>query len=523
MTTSRRPQGLSLQIRRIEPMVLHQNTSTVRKMSLAVRLGRLVLAVASLTPFAPFPANAAEAPKAAENPSKRPNVLFLALDDLNDWTGFLGGHPGTLTPNMDRLAQRGVVFSRAYCSAPLCNPSRASLLTGVRPATSGVYQNDQPWRPVLKDAVTLPQYFAAAGYHVVGGGKIFHNSYNDPQSWQEWFKPKKGDPHPAKVPVNGIPNTAHFDWGPLDVPDDAMGDNQVVSWAIETLKKQPNNQPLFLAVGLIRPHLPWYVPRKYFDLHPLSEIQLPEVKADDLDDIPPAGLAMAKREGDHRKVLEHKQWQKAVQGYLASISFADAQVGRLLDALDATPQGKETIIVLWGDHGWHLGQKEHWRKFALWEEATRTSLIVVAPGLTPPGTRSERTVSLMDLYPTLIELCGLPPKSGIEANSLVPLLQDPKAAWNHPALTTFGRGNHAMRTERWRYIRYADGTEELYDHTSDPKEWNNLAADPRWKDVKTELARSLPSRNAAEAPREKGSPAAKPKAQATTASNSGGL
>ena len=447
------------------------------------------------------PVLAADAPagEKAQDAAKRPNVLFLALDDLNDWTGFLGGHPGTLTPNMDRLARRGVVFNKAYCSAPLCNPSRASLLTGLRPSTTGVYQNNQPWRPVLKDAVTLPQYFMAAGYHVVGGGKIFHNAYNDPQSWHQWYR-EKANPHPDKTPVNGIPNTAHFDWGPLDVPDEEMGDTKVVNWAIDYLKKRPEDKPYFLAVGLIKPHLPWYVPRKYFDLHPLSEIKLPETRADDLDDIPAAGLAMAKRDKDHRQVVEHHQWEKAVQAYLASISFADAQIGRLLDALDATPDGKETIIVLWGDHGWHLGQKEHWRKFALWEEATRTSLIVIAPGKTHAGTRSDRTVTLLDLYPTLVELCGLPPKSGLEGNSIFPLLEDPAATWDHPAVTTFGRNNHAVRNERWRYIRYADGTEELYDHDADPKEYQNLAKDPKSKEIIATLKRSLPEQNAAEAP-----------------------
>ncbi|MFO0891665.1 MAG: sulfatase [Isosphaeraceae bacterium] len=435
--------------------------------------------------------------------SPRPKVLFIAADDLNDWTGFLKGHSGARTPNLDRLARRGVAFTRAYCSAPACNPSRTSLLTGVRPSTSGVYHNDQPWRPVLRDAVTLPQTFQKAGYRVVGGGKIFHNSFNDPASWDEWHALKKSDhPVPPGRPVNGIAGAAHFDWGPVDVADEAMGDHKTVSRAIEFLG-QKQDRPFFLAVGLIRPHLPWYVPRKYFDAFPLSGIVRPEVKADDLADIPAAGRVIARPEGDHRKVVQAGQWDRAVQGYLASIGFADAEIGRLLDALDASPHGKETIIVFWGDHGWHLGQKEHWRKFALWEEATRVPLIVAAPGVTHPGTRSDRTVSLLDLYPTLVELCGLPAKPGLEGESLVGLLREPASSWSRPAVTTHGRNNHAVRSERWRYIRYADGSEELYDHENDPREWTNLAGDPRSDEVKRELARWLPERNAPDAPRQK--------------------
>lgn len=463
------------------------------------RLVRPLLLAALIATTAAGRLRASEAPAAAAG--SRPNILFIAADDMNDWTGFLGGHPQARTPNLDRLAKRGEVFGRAYCSAPACNPSRASLLTGVRPASSGVYHNDQPWRPVLRDAQTLPQRFQAAGYHVVGGGKIFHNAYNDPPSWHEWIAHKNGPGTvPAKRPVNGIAKAAHFDWGPVPAGDEAMGDYRVFSRAIDYLHES-HDRPFFLAVGLIKPHLPWYVPQKYFDQFPLDGIRRPEVKADDLADVPAAGVAIARPQGDHRKVVEAGQWDKAVQGYLASIAFADAQIGRLLDALDASPHAKDTIVVFWGDHGWHLGQKEHWRKFALWEEATRVPLIVVAPGVTTPGSRSDRTVSLMDLYPTLVELAGLPSKPGLEGVSLVPLLKDSKASWDHPAVTTHGRNNHAVRSERWRYIRYADGSEELYDHDNDPHEWANLAGDPKWTAVKAELARSLPAKNAPDAPR----------------------
>jgi arylsulfatase A-like enzyme len=433
----------------------------------------------------------------------RPNVLMIAIDDLNDWIGPLGGNPQAQTPNFDRLAKRSVVFTRAYCNAPLCNPSRASLLTGIRPSTSGVYENNQPWRqsPALKEAVTLPQHFRENGYAVLGTGKTFHDSYPDPASWDDYFpsktRQKPADPLPAELPANGIPRTAHFDWGPLVEPDEAMGDFQVVEWASRQLRTR-RSQPLFLACGLFRPHLPWYVPKKYFDRFPLDSIVLPKVNDKDLDDVPPIGVQMAKPNGDHAKVLEHGQWRKAVQAYLAAISFADAQLGRLLTALESSPYASDTQILLWSDHGWHLGEKLHWRKFSLWEEATRNVLMMSGPGIQP--ARCERTVSMIDLYPTLIDTCRLTARPGLEGTSLRPLLENPKATWNRPALCTYRRGNHAVRDERWRYIRYHDGTEELYDHSKDPLEWTNLAAREELTGVKSALRRWLPASDAPDSP-----------------------
>jgi len=246
------------------------------------------------------------------------------------------------------------------------------------------------------------------------------------------------------------------------------------------------------------------VPQKYFDQYALDEIVLPKVKEDDLDDVPPIGRKMARPEGGHANVLKFKLWEKAVQGYLASITYADGQLGRLLDALDKSPYAENTIIVLWTDHGWHLGEKLHWRKFTLWEEADRVPLIFVVPGLTKPGTRCERTVSLLDIYPTLADLCGLPVGEHLEGKSLRPLLADPEAEWDRPVVTTHGRNNHAVRSERYRYIRYSDGTEELYDHENDPMEWTNRAGDPELDEVKRELARWLPKVNVEEGPRRGG-------------------
>jgi arylsulfatase A-like enzyme len=440
--------------------------------------------------------------------SARRNVLFIAVDDLNDWIGCLGGHPDTKTPNFDRLAKKGVLFTKAYCAAPLCNPSRAALMTGLRPSSTGVYDNSQPFRQsVAKDAVTLAQYFRANGYKAMGSGKIYHDAFPDPASWDEWFpapnQQKPADPRPANPPLNGIPDTAHFDWGPLKNSDSEMGDYKVVNYVSSQLAKK-HDKPFFLACGIYKPHLPWYVPEKYFDMFTPSKLAMPSVKDDDLDDVPPIGKKMAKADGDHRRVLEHNQYRKAVQGYLAAIAFADAQLGRVLDALEASEYKDNTTIVLWSDHGWHLGEKLHWRKFALWEEATHNVMMMTVPGVTKPGGRCNRPVNLLDIYPTLVELHGLPAKAGLEGTSLVPLLRDPGAAWTRPALTTFGRNNHSVRSERFRYIRYSDGTEELYDHKEDDLEWTNLASNPQFETVKRELARWLPNVNREDSIRTRG-------------------
>ena len=435
----------------------------------------------------------------------RRNILFVAIDDLNDWVGCLGGHPQTLTPNLDRLARQGVLFTNAHCAAPLCNPSRAALMTGARPSTSGVYTNSQPFRQsaVLKDAVTLPMHLRAHGYRVIGSGKIYHGSFPDPQSWDDYWpsqqQNKPGDPQPPKLPANGIPGSGNLDWGAVDVSDEEMGDMKVADWVSRQLAKKVT-QPLFLGSGIFRPHLPWYVPRKYFERFPLDKIQLPPVKEDDLDDVPPIGRRFADNNGDHQRITSHGKWREAVQAYLASIAFSDAAVGQVLRALETGPNAGDFSIGLWSDHGWHLGEKLHWRKFTLWEEATRNVLMAVAPGITRPGGRCPRPVSLLDIYPTLIDLCGVAPRQGLEGLSLLAQLKDPSARRAAPALTTYLRGNHSVRDERWRYIRYSDGAEELYDHDNDPQEWTNLAGKPEFGELKARLAQWLPKTDAPDAP-----------------------
>lgn len=449
----------------------------------------------------------------------RPNVLFIAVDDLNHWVGHLDGHPGTRTPNIDRLASHGVTFSRAYAAAPLCNPSRVSLLTGVMPAHSGVYGNFEELREQLPDAVTLPQYFRRHGYSVKGAGKIFHRGPGDEDVWEEYFSGWKStkketvpdkEATPQKKTKFSTKEGKWAPWGPLDADDSGMIDAQNADRIIAELKGQ-HDKPFFLAYGTQQPHLSWEVPRKYFEMHPRESVVLPKVIDNDLDDIPPFGRKLAAEVldisndidhaapgGDHSNVLKYDQWEAAVQGYLASISFADAQVGRVLDALAESPHADNTIVVLWGDHGYHLGQKEHWRKHTLWEDGLRTTLVISAPGTAARNVRSDRIVSLLDIYPTLIELAGLDPRDGLDGQSLVPLLNQPDLPWPRPAVSTYGFQNHSIRTERWRYIRYHDGTEELYDHDVDPYEWTNLAEEPvedEYREVMDRLAEHFPEVN----------------------------
>jgi arylsulfatase A-like enzyme len=285
-----------------------------------------------------------------------------------------------------------------------------------------------------------------------------------------------------------------------------MLDGINAKWIITELKK-PQEKPFFLAYGLTKPHLTWSVPQKYFDLHPLEGIKLPPTKKGDLDDLPAFGKKLArevydpsgerdfavKPNGDHANVIVNNQWLKAVQAYLATISFADAQIGRVLDALDRSGHADNTIIVLWGDHGWHLGEKNHWRKHALWDVSTRTPLIFSAPQGVAKDKLCQRPVSLIDIYPTLIDLCELPKRRGLDGQSLKSLLENPERKWDRPVVITYGLNNHAVQTERWRYIRYRDGGQELYDHERDPNEWTNLASIPKYSSVKTELANSLPA------------------------------
>lgn len=425
------------------------------------------------------------------------NVLFIPIDDMNHWVGHLGVHPQTKTPNIDRLAAAGVSFTKAYCAAPACNPSRIALMSGLRPSTSGCYDNSQDWRPYISTDKLLNANFLESHYNVYGAGKIYHGSFGNTRQWTDFAKGSGGKMkrHPSAKDdgVDGIK------FSPLANQDEDMPDYRCVSYGIEQLQKK-HDKPFFLAIGLVKPHMPFSVPKKWFDKFPLESIELPPHTDNDLSDVPPAGVTMAKPDGDHAKILASGRWREAVQAYLATIAFADSQVGRLIDALEKSAYRDNTIICLWSDHGWSLGEKEHWRKFALWEEPTRTVFIWKVPGLTPAGVQCERPVDSMSIYPTLCSLTGITKPAHVEGPDITPLLKDPTAEWHAPALTTFHKDNHSFRSQTWRYIRYADGGEELYNHDVDPNEWKNLADDSRYADVKAEFQQFFPAVNAAELP-----------------------
>lgn len=427
----------------------------------------------------------------------RPNVLFIAIDDLNDWVGCLGGHPQVKTPHMDRLAQRGTLFTNAHCQSPLCNPSRTSLLTGLRPSTTGVY-GLAPWFrtvPGFQDRVTLPQALRAAGYYNLTVGKVYHGGYPPPadraREFDVYGKTERGARPPQRF-VTTPENHPLMDWGPFPAQDADAQDWKIADWAVEQLRKPPR-QPFFLAVGFHLPHVPCYAPQNWFDLYPDEGLVMPPVKDDDRADTPEFSWYLHWKLPEPRLSWLRKanQWRPLVRAYLASTSFVDSQVGRVLAALDASGVRDNTLVVLWSDHGWHLGEKAISGKNTLWERSTRVPLIVAGPGVTA-GAVCRRPVELLDLYPTLAELCRLEAPRDLEGHSLVPLLKQADAARPWPAITTHNQGNHGVRSERWRYIRYADGSEELYDLQHDPHEWTNLAAEPRVAGVLAEHRKWLP-------------------------------
>ena len=436
----------------------------------------------------------------------QPNVLFIAVDDLNDWIGCLGGHPQAKTPHLDRLAARGTLFANAHCQAPLCNPSRASLLTGLRPSTTGIYGLAPGLRAVeaLKTNVTLPQYFARHGYRTACFGKIFHDGSIGPRTRTNEFH-VWGEAGAMPYPANKIVETPSpmkaVDWGIFPEDDREQADWKIASAAIGHLNSLPKEQPFLLAVGFRLPHVPCFASQKWFDLYPEETLVLPPVKENDRDDVPRFAGFLHWRLPEPRLawLKQHDQWRPLVRAYLASTSFMDSQVGRVLDALDSSGRATNTVVVLWSDHGWHLGEKGITGKNTLWERSTRVPLIFAGPGVAK-GARCARPVELLDLYPTLLDLCALPTRAGLEGHTLSPLLKDASASRRWPAITTHNHDNHSVRTEQWRYIRYADGSEELYDERADPNEWTNLARDLRHADTKRELANWLPKSSAPPVP-----------------------
>lgn len=442
----------------------------------------------------------------------KPNILFISIDDMNDWTTLFDKSNPIKTPNLERLAARGCFFERAYCTSPGCAPSRNSIMTGLKPTTSGLY-GFQPWREALPNEVTLPKYFNNYGWATRGAGKLFHHGKQPGSnvgggddapakinSFEEFYPMQMGNVKGANLNgfTEGKIGVKAGDWGEANVK---MVDHYTVEWIEEQLAKQWD-KPLFLAAGIYKPHLPHYAPSDIFDLYPFDETRLPPMPEDDFDDLSEAAYKMSQNQ-HFRYQLPMEQpenspgsFKKMIQSYQASATFADRMIGRIIDKLDESGMADNTIIVLWADHGYHLGDKKSVVKFTLWEKANRVPFIIVAPGVTTPGSRCSRPVSLVNIYKTLVELSGLPQKEGIDGNSLVPLLKNPNMEWNYPALMSQGEGNYAIRSDRWRYIRYKNGEEELYDHDNDPWEHNNLAGDDKYAGVLAEHRQYLPKNEA---------------------------
>ena len=438
-------------------------------------------------------------PLVASTDLERPNILFIAIDDMNDWTGFLGGHPEAITPNMDRLAARGVNFTNAHCSAPGCSPSRNALLYGKEPFNSGYYAfyNDERSHDAQRAAYpSLPTYFKENGYRTYGAGKIHHGTKGHPSEWTDFAQTAGNE----KLKVDKAAGYAFgegikMSFAPTTNPYDEHPDYQVASYGMDVLARD-HDQPFFLAVGIVKPHLPFICPPEFFDLYP-EDVTPPNILPNDLADIPAVGQAMAKISDDTR-FTKDEAWTRVRRSYLACISWADYNVGRVLDALEASPYVDNTIIVLWSDHGYGMGEKRHFRKFALWEETTRVPFILLDPRQqnTPVNRSVGGGVSLINIYPTLVDLAGLDQPGHLDGFSLAPQLAEQNAPLAGPAICSWGRGNYSVRTSSYRYTRYFDGGEELYAHVTDPNEWHNLADHPAHQGEKQKLAAKLPSTEA---------------------------
>ena len=426
--------------------------------------------------------------------AKKPNVLLISIDDLNDWVGCMGGHPQAKTPNIDRVAKMGTLFNNAHCQSPVCNPSRASMMTGRYPHTSGVYflSPDLKEAPVLKNLKTMPEVFADHGYKTMAAGKIYHT--RDHRFFQN-YKPTGGfGPRPKKK-ISQPHGHPLWDWGIFPDDDNLMPDMKCAKWAVDQLS-QKHDKPFFMGVGFYRPHVPMFATKKWFDMHPKDKIKLPAVPSDDLKDLSQYAIDLTNLEHvspTHKWVTGAGQWEHAVQSYLASVTFADHCLGLVLDALEKSEYSDNTIIALFSDHGFHLGEKERWAKRSLWEDGTRVPVVVVAPGH-KAAQKTNRPAELLDIFPTLLELAGLPKDETQEGQSLVPLMKNPQREWKHPAITSFGLGNYSIRSTHFRFIQYFDGSQELYDLRNDPHEWKNLIDNPKMKQVIQEHASLIPQK-----------------------------
>ena len=456
----------------------------------------------------------------------QPNIVFISIDDLNDWVGFLG-YEQVKTPHMDRLAARGFSFSNAHCPAPVCGPSRTAILSGMRPVTSGIYDNNIKFSRDLPQVVSLPEHFKKNGYQVYGIGKLFHGSTaNVPTTAFDAYGGKLGSAAPFtssdlqiskqnpyheisklgktfKLPLNGMPADRYwsrantFDWGPVDLPDSLFSDRQSVDWSIDKLHKI-KDQPFLLTLGFERPHQPLFNPKRFHDMYPLTEVELPKTPADDLRDLPQRAKQIAlypKTSGKHETVVKYEQWENAVASYLASVSFVDELVGDLVKALETLKLNKNTWIVLWSDHGWHLGEKSHWGKSTGWYRSTRVPFLIIPPAGSTDYNKAieiKNMVNLLDLAPTLADIAGIPKKTSWEGRSLMPLLREEASDWEEVSLTTFSIGSHTISTPDWQLISYFDGSFELYDLVNDPNQFKNIADLPESKIVVEQLKKHIP-------------------------------
>lgn len=430
---------------------------------------------------------------------KHPNVLMICVDDLNDWLGCMGGHPNSITPNMDELASKGILFTNAHCQAPICGPSRASIMTGLRPSTTGIYGQiaDDKIRSageVTNGIVFLPEYFKNHGYYTMGKGKIFHNHapkgvFDESAGREAGFGP---NPEKRFKWFNEGTNT---DWGAFPENDKEMPDYRTAKWAVERLQEN-YDKPFFLAAGFLRPHVPWYVPQKWFDMHPVSGVETPPYQKDDYLDLPAIALKVHElpQMPTTDWAIETGNWKDMVQAYLACVTFVDHYIGEILNALENSKYKDNTIVILWSDHGYRVGEKGIFAKHALWQEATNAPLIISMPGRKATG-KCNAPVEMLDIYPTLADLCGLPVNKTNEGKSLKPLIENPEAGSGYYAITTYGRNNHAVVSKGYRYIHYEDGSEELYNRNTDTNEFENIAGKSGSLEIKSALSKYLPSKN----------------------------
>lgn len=424
------------------------------------------------------------------------NLMLLIIDDLNDWVTALGDHPQVSAPNIDALAASGTVFANAHAQAPICGPSRASLFSGLYPAQTGIYGQipDRRLGPAVaavSPTMLLPQYLRAQGFRAGGAGKVSHQGAQEGMFDEYLTSELEYGPNPEQR-FKWFDTRTHTDWGAYPDSDEEMRDHQTASWGVDFLERQ-GDRPFMLALGFVRPHVPWYVPQRWLDMFPLDEIQLPVVRADDLEDVPQAGrdLADVPQMPTLEWAMENAEWRPIMQGYLASIAFADHCVGIAMEGLRAAGHADDTLVCLVSDNGYHLGEKQRFAKMSLWERSTRVPLIFSGPGIAVQVFTDP--VGLIDIFPTVLDMLELPANPENAGRSLRPVLTGSGTLPLRPQLSVYGAGNYAVIDPRYRYIRYADGSEELYDHESDPMEWHNLADNADMAAVKARLGAYIPA------------------------------